>query len=178
MCNVAGLFTHDHTLNSAYNEVTLNEKMAIMKEKLCTKYTPFTYKCITLNKKPPIMKQNLSIFFFVIGGVECISIMWNVCTHLLLMTLLIALSSYDIYIYWESCLICAHKLISICDIAFEWLICCWYVYCYIMLNKNCSLVLFLTLMCSRVGLHVDYSIGAVGHTYAMWQACLFRDICQ
>ena len=34
-----------------------------MKENLCTKYTPFTYKYITLNEKPPIMKQNLHIFF-------------------------------------------------------------------------------------------------------------------
>ena len=27
-------------------------------------------------------------------------------------------------------------------------------------------------------LHVDYSISAVGHTYVMWQAYLFRDICK
>ena len=59
------------TLNSAYNEVTFNEKSAITKENLCTKYTPFTYKYITLNEKLPIMKQNLCIFFFIIGGVEC-----------------------------------------------------------------------------------------------------------
>ena len=43
-----------------------------MKENLCTKYTPFTYKYITLNDKPPIMKQNLCIFFFIMGGVEFI----------------------------------------------------------------------------------------------------------
>ena len=61
------------TLNSAYNEVTFNEKLAITKENLCTKYTPFTYKYIALNEKPPIMKQNLCIFFFVIGRVECIN---------------------------------------------------------------------------------------------------------
>ena len=60
-----------HKLNSAYNEVAFNEKSAIMKENLCTKYMPFTYKYIALNKKPPIMKQNLHIFFFFIGGVEC-----------------------------------------------------------------------------------------------------------
>ena len=60
------------TLNSAYNEVTFNEKLAIMKENLCTKYMPFTYKYIALNKKLPIMKQNLHIFFFIIGRVECI----------------------------------------------------------------------------------------------------------
>ena len=51
------------TLNSAYNKVAFNEKSAITKENLCTKYMPFTYKYITLNEKPPIMKQNLHIFF-------------------------------------------------------------------------------------------------------------------
>ena len=56
--------TFPNTLNSAYNEVTFNKKSAIMKENLCTKYTPFTYKYITLNEKPPIMRQNLHIFFF------------------------------------------------------------------------------------------------------------------
>ena len=59
------------TLNSAYNEVAFNEKSAITKENLCTKYTPFTYKYIVLNEKLPIMKQNLHIFFFIIEGVEC-----------------------------------------------------------------------------------------------------------
>ena len=47
------------TLNSAHNEVAFNEKLAITKENLCTKYTPFTYKYIALNEKPPITKQNL-----------------------------------------------------------------------------------------------------------------------
>ena len=42
-----------------------------MKENLCTKYTPFTYKYIILNKNPPITKQNLRIFFFIIDRVEC-----------------------------------------------------------------------------------------------------------
>ena len=60
--------------NSAYNEVTFNEKLAITKENLCTKYTPFTYKDITLNEKLPITKQNLCIFFFVIGRFECTSL--------------------------------------------------------------------------------------------------------
>ena len=59
------------TLNSTYNEVTFNEKLAITKKNLHTKYTAFTYNDITLNKKPPIMKQNLHIFFFIIGRVEC-----------------------------------------------------------------------------------------------------------
>ena len=58
------------TLNSAYNEVTFNKKLAIMKENLPTKYTLFTYDDVALNKKPPIMKQNLHIFF-VIGRVAC-----------------------------------------------------------------------------------------------------------
>ena len=60
-----------YTLNSAYNEVAFNEKLAMMKENLHTKYTPFTYNDITLNEKLPIMKQNLCIFFFIIGRVEC-----------------------------------------------------------------------------------------------------------
>ena len=60
-----------NTLNSAYNEVAFNEKLAITKENLCTKYTPFIYKYITLNEKPPITKQNLCIYFFIIGRVEC-----------------------------------------------------------------------------------------------------------
>ena len=54
------------TLNSTYNKVTFNEKLPIMKENLCTKYTPFTYKYFVLNKKLPIMKQNLCIFFFLL----------------------------------------------------------------------------------------------------------------
>ena len=63
-----------NTLNSAYNEVAFNEKSAITKENVCTKYTTNTYKYIANNEKPPIMKQNLRIFFFVIGGVECMYI--------------------------------------------------------------------------------------------------------
>ena len=51
------------TLNSIYNKVTFNEKSAITKENLCTKYFPFTHKYVTLNEKPPITKQNLHIFF-------------------------------------------------------------------------------------------------------------------
>ena len=61
-----------HTLNSAYNEVAFNKKLAITKENLHTKYTPFTYNDVTLNEKPPMTKQNLHIFFFIIGRVECI----------------------------------------------------------------------------------------------------------
>ena len=53
------------TLNSAYNEVAFNETLAIMKENLCTKYTPFTYKYITLNEKLPLKKQNFHIFFLL-----------------------------------------------------------------------------------------------------------------
>ena len=62
---------YSYTLNSVYIEVTFNEKLAIMKENLCTKYFPFTYKYVTLNEKLPIVKENLHIFFFVIGRVEC-----------------------------------------------------------------------------------------------------------
>ena len=51
------------TLNPAYNKVTFNEKSAIMKENLHTKYTLFTYNDMAFNEKLPIMKQNLCIFF-------------------------------------------------------------------------------------------------------------------
>ena len=37
------------TLNFTYNKAAFNEKSAIMKENLCTKYTPFTYKYFALN---------------------------------------------------------------------------------------------------------------------------------
>ena len=56
------------TLNSTYNEVAFNEKLAITKENLYTKYFPFTYNDVTLNEKPPITKENLSIFFFFVIG--------------------------------------------------------------------------------------------------------------
>ena len=61
------------TLNFTCNEVAFNEKSAIKKENLRTKYFPFTYNDVILNEKPPIMKENLCIFFFffIIGGVEC-----------------------------------------------------------------------------------------------------------
>ena len=54
---------NDSALNSAYNEVTFNEKLAITKENLCTKYFPFTDNNVILNEKPPIMKENLHILF-------------------------------------------------------------------------------------------------------------------
>ena len=39
-CKVINIITSEnYTLNSAYNEVTFNEKLPIMKENLCTKYT-------------------------------------------------------------------------------------------------------------------------------------------
>ena len=52
-----------YTLNSAYNKVAFNEKLAITKENIHTKYTQFTYKYVALHKKLPIMKQNLCILF-------------------------------------------------------------------------------------------------------------------
>ena len=54
-----------YTLNSAYIEVTFNEKPAITKENPHTKYTPFTYNDVALNEKPPITKHNLRIFYFL-----------------------------------------------------------------------------------------------------------------
>ena len=50
--------------------MAFNEKSAITKENLHTKYTPFPYNDVTLNEKPPITKQNLRVYFFLIGGVE------------------------------------------------------------------------------------------------------------
>ena len=61
------------TLNSTLSEVAFNEKSAVMKENLRTKYFSFTYNDVTLNEKLPITKENLHIFFF--GGVECIYIL-------------------------------------------------------------------------------------------------------
>ena len=61
-----------YTLNSTYNKVTFNEKSAITKENLHTKYFPFTYNNIALNEKLPITKENLHVFFFFIGRVDCI----------------------------------------------------------------------------------------------------------
>ena len=58
------------TPNCTYKEVTFNEKSAIMKDNLHTKYTPFTYNDVSLNEKPPITKQNLPIFIFIIGRIE------------------------------------------------------------------------------------------------------------
>ena len=52
-----------NTFNSIYNKVAFNEKLAVMKENLCTKYYPFTYKYVALNEKPPVTKENLCIFF-------------------------------------------------------------------------------------------------------------------
>ena len=52
-----------HVHNSTYNEVAFNEKLAITKENLHTKYTPFTYNDVALNEKSPITKENLRIFF-------------------------------------------------------------------------------------------------------------------
>ena len=68
--------THNHvnkegTLNSVYNEVAFNEKSAITKENLCTKYFPFTYNDVTLKEKLPVMKENFCILFFITGRVEC-----------------------------------------------------------------------------------------------------------
>ena len=36
--------------NSTYNEVAFNEKLAITKENLCTKYFPFTYNDVALSE--------------------------------------------------------------------------------------------------------------------------------
>ena len=43
-------FSIVYTLNSTYNKVTFNEKLAIMKENLHTKYTLFTYNDVALNE--------------------------------------------------------------------------------------------------------------------------------
>ena len=66
---------HSTTLNSIYNKVTFNKKSAIMKENLCTKYFPFTYKYVTFNEKPPIMKENLHTFFHYRQSQVCINVL-------------------------------------------------------------------------------------------------------
>ena len=61
------------------------------------------------------------------------------------------------YIYWHSCLISAHKVISMCDmyVAFEGHIFYWHMYGYSMVNKSCSLLGFLTLGVVIWSLYVD-----------------------
>ena len=51
------------TLNSAYNEVAFNEKSAITKENLCTKYFHSPIMTLPLTKSHLLMKENLHIFF-------------------------------------------------------------------------------------------------------------------
>ena len=69
-------------------------------------------------------------------------------------------------------------MISIYDVytAFEGQICCWDIYGCNMINK--VVIHFFTYMCSKVGLHEDYITSTVGHTCVMWQASMFRGICQ
>ena len=69
------------------------------------------------------------------------------------------------------------QVIGICDVyvALEGYICCWHIYGNNMVIKSCS---FLTLCAALWDLHVDYSISAMVHKCAMWQAYLFRGICQ
>ena len=65
------VFVWQRTLNSTYNEVAFNEKSAITKENLRTKYFPFTFNDVALYEKLPITKENIHIFCFIIGRVEC-----------------------------------------------------------------------------------------------------------
>ena len=58
------------TLNSAYNEVTFNEKLTITKE-ISAPNIPHSPIMTALNEKPPLKEQNLHISFFVIGRVQC-----------------------------------------------------------------------------------------------------------
>ena len=69
MAAITSIPSLTNTPNSTYNEVAFNEKSAITKENLSTKYFLFTYKYVTLNEKLPITKENLHNFF--IGRVEC-----------------------------------------------------------------------------------------------------------
>ena len=54
-----------YTLNSTYNSVAFDEKSAIMKENLSTKYFLFTYNDLALNEKSPITMENLYILFLL-----------------------------------------------------------------------------------------------------------------
>ena len=55
--------------------------------------------------------------------------------------------------------------------------CCCQIFCSSMINTCYSVSIFDS--CTVLwGVYVDYSMSAVGHIYAVWQAYLFRGICQ
>ena len=77
------------------------------------------------------------------------------------------------YIYSDSILMSANKVIGIIwhSRAHLLLVHMWQLKIVI----SCFFVLVFAVM---VGLYVDYRISASGHLCAMWQAYLFRSICQ
>ena len=105
--------------------------------------------------------------------------MCNVCIPVLLVTLLIYWVPIRC-IYRHSSLISVCELIVICGLsmAFEGHICCWHKYGYSMVYKVGSLLDFFYTLFSVICLHVYYIISAVGCTCSMWQAYMFKSICQ
>ena len=122
------------------------------------------------------------------SAVEHVCVMWQACLfranarNMLYMYIsapgyIIDCSDFNWCIYTSS-LVSAYEVTGICGISmtFERHIYFWLIYDYSMANKSCR---FFLLVCAVIwGLHLDYTNRAVGHTCVMWQAYLFRGICQ
>ena len=108
-----------------------------------------------------------------------ISVIWNVCKPLLLATYWLQWVHMR-YMYRPSCPICMQEVIGICgiDMAFEEHISYWHIYGYSMVNEKWSILLFWLVYAVMWGLHIEYIIRSGGHTFMIWQAHLFRGICQ
>ena len=102
----------------------------------------------------------------------------NVYIAVLVVTLLIALSSYEADILTKMSGICT---LSNRNVEIEGHICFWHTYGNSMVMKCCILLLlllFLMCMSSNMGLYVDNGSSALGHICVMWEAYLFRGVCQ
>ena len=96
------------------------------------------------------------------------SVMWNVCMLVLLVTLLIQWV-HARYLYWNSCLICEHELICICGlyVTFERHICCWSIHgkkCEVHIAVGCVLAY----VCKNIGFICPCSIMAVKPIFVLW----------
>ena len=91
--------------------------------------------------------------------------LWHrrLCT-VLSVTWLMPASSYVVYVlayYPHWCVSSNFGIWHICGIWGH--ICCWHIFCSSVVNKCCSLLIFV-LICTVIwGLYVDYSRSAVGH---------------
>ena len=113
-------------------------------------FTCFIYICINVVS---IHRLSLYCSWMYICNVGVIfaqrhmSIKWNVCLPVVVVTSSITLNSYGVYTLtklshmciWTNC----YPLIYV---AFEGHICCWYIYGYTMKNKSCSLVILFFLL--------------------------------